>query len=399
VGEQAGPDFFVSYTSTDATRAKWIVTELERAGYTTVSQVQDFHAGRDFVHEMHRAVASAKRTIAVLSPAYLASKFAEAEWRAAFADDPSGERGKLVLVKVHACQPPGLLRARVHIDLVGVDRDTARRRLLDGVRPAGRSLIYDRVPFPGTGRGKQRLVTGLAAVTVLLVALATGTAWALSSPSPLPGRPSAAGEPTPVAEPAVEVAATTEPAPTGPASSGIASGAPVAAVPRARSEPDQPPIDVPPLPRPISPVKISTKSLPRITVGEGWSTTLEVTGGVAPYQWSIVEGSPPEGLAVRSDGLLAGTATIPKEATLTVSVNDARGEQATRQFVMSPIPRIGDINEDGPVNCTDLNLLQSDWGKTGSDLRGDLNDDGTVDLTDMSKLLSHWTGDRNSSAC
>ena len=53
---------------------------------------------------------SAARTIAVLSPAYFDSKFGEAEWRTAFADDPDGEFGKLVPVKVQPCRPPGLLR-------------------------------------------------------------------------------------------------------------------------------------------------------------------------------------------------------------------------------------------------------------------------------------------------
>jgi hypothetical protein len=50
--------------------------------------------GRDFVHEMQKATTTAKRTIAVLSPAYLTSQFGEAEWRVAFASDPDGEKGR-----------------------------------------------------------------------------------------------------------------------------------------------------------------------------------------------------------------------------------------------------------------------------------------------------------------
>ena len=130
---RVGADFFVSYTGPDADWARWIAVELERAGYTTVSQVLDFRPGQDFVHEMHRAAASADRTVAVLSPAYFGSRFGAAEWRAAFAADPTGELGLLVPVRVADCRPPGLLRARVYIDLVGLDANAARRRLLDGV--------------------------------------------------------------------------------------------------------------------------------------------------------------------------------------------------------------------------------------------------------------------------
>jgi tetratricopeptide (TPR) repeat protein len=157
-------DFFVSYTGSNDAWARWIAVELERAGYSTVSQALDFGPGQDFVHEMHRAVSSAVRTIAVLSPAYLASGYSEAEWRAALADDPTGELGRLVPVMVQPCSPPGLLRARIHIDLVDVDEAVARRRLLDGVavvrpRPtavrfpgrAGADPAGSGLRFPGAG--------------------------------------------------------------------------------------------------------------------------------------------------------------------------------------------------------------------------------------------------------
>ena len=67
----------------------------------------------------------------MLSPAYFGSKFGEAEWRAAFAKDPSGELGLLVPVRVQPCDPPGLLATRVYVDLVDVDEATCRRWLLD----------------------------------------------------------------------------------------------------------------------------------------------------------------------------------------------------------------------------------------------------------------------------
>jgi len=121
---------------------------LEAAGYTTVVQAWDFGPGGDWAHEMQRAMTSAERTIAVLSPAYLESVYGEAEWRARFADDPKGDKGLLVPVRVKDVQPPGLLRTRVYIDLVDATGPTARTRLLEGVRQ-GRGRPQREPPFPG----------------------------------------------------------------------------------------------------------------------------------------------------------------------------------------------------------------------------------------------------------
>jgi hypothetical protein len=53
--------------------------QLEAAGHTTVLQAWDFRPGSDFLHEMQQATSTAGRTVAVLSPAYFASRFGEAE--------------------------------------------------------------------------------------------------------------------------------------------------------------------------------------------------------------------------------------------------------------------------------------------------------------------------------
>jgi TIR domain-containing protein len=105
-------DFFVSYTGADQAWAEWIAEQLEDAGYTALLQAWDFRPGSDFLHQMQQATSTAKRTVAVLSPAYFGSKFGEAEWRAAFAKDPTGELGLLVPVRVQdnrrqGCWPAG----------------------------------------------------------------------------------------------------------------------------------------------------------------------------------------------------------------------------------------------------------------------------------------------------
>jgi hypothetical protein len=65
-------DFFISYTSADHRWAEWIAWHLEEAGYSTMLQAWDFHAGGNFVVDMDTTTRQTERTIAVLSPDYFA---------------------------------------------------------------------------------------------------------------------------------------------------------------------------------------------------------------------------------------------------------------------------------------------------------------------------------------
>src|SRR6266545_940405 len=144
-------DFFVSYTSADRAWAEWIAWQLEAEGYQVVVQAWDFTAGRDWVHEMQHATATAERVVAVLSAAYLRSAHGEAEWRGFYAHDSSGERGLLLPVRVDKVDPPGLLKTRVYVDLVDQDAAGARKALLAAARGA-RGKPTEEPEFPGDRR-------------------------------------------------------------------------------------------------------------------------------------------------------------------------------------------------------------------------------------------------------
>jgi hypothetical protein len=92
-----------------------------------------FFARQQLCARDQQAARSAERTIAILSPDYLKSRFAAPEWAAAFAQDPEGLNRSLIPVRVRDCVLEGMLKTVVYIDLVGVDEATARKRLMDGV--------------------------------------------------------------------------------------------------------------------------------------------------------------------------------------------------------------------------------------------------------------------------
>jgi tetratricopeptide (TPR) repeat protein len=162
-------DFFVSYTQADRAWGEWLAWELEAAGYTTLLQAWDMPAGTAFVHAMDQAVQTTRHVVLVLSPAYLRSQMAEAEWRPGFKADPSGTARRLLPVRVEVCEPAGLLADRVWIDLVGTDEATARTRLREEIaralRGPGRPATAPRFPrAPAAAAARPRFPTALPPV-------------------------------------------------------------------------------------------------------------------------------------------------------------------------------------------------------------------------------------------
>ena len=141
-------NFFISYNRADRAWAEWIAWQLVEARYTVVVQAWDFRPGGNFVLDMQNAAADCERTIAVLSPDYLTSEFTAPEWAAAFGQDPTGKKSKLLPVRVRECELKGLLAQIVYIDLLNLNKTAAKRALLSGVK-RGRAIPDEEPDFPG----------------------------------------------------------------------------------------------------------------------------------------------------------------------------------------------------------------------------------------------------------
>jgi len=133
--DKSTKNFFISYTQMDRGWSEWIAWQLEAEGYSVVIQAWDFTAGKNFVEQMDNALKAAERTLLVLTPDALASRFVREEWTTALRQE------RLVPVRVRECDPEGLLGTRGYIDLVGLDEKTSRSRLLlrlsdDRAKPA-----------------------------------------------------------------------------------------------------------------------------------------------------------------------------------------------------------------------------------------------------------------------
>jgi hypothetical protein len=170
---------------------------LEEAGYSVFFQDWDFKG--NFVLEMDRAHTQSRRTIAVLSPDYLASRFTAPEWAARFAQDATSQHDWLIPIRVRPCELEGLLAQIVYVDLVGCDEAAARKRLLgrvSGIRtkpdepplypssPAGPRTVPEPPDFPGVmraaGRWLHQVLIGGGLAAAVIGAVLT---WWLSGPS------------------------------------------------------------------------------------------------------------------------------------------------------------------------------------------------------------------------
>jgi len=80
----------------------------------------------------------------------------------------------------------------------------------------------------------------------------------------------------------------------------------------------------------------STSPLPDGKVGNAYSQTLSVSGGVAPYTWTVIANALPAGISLNaSSGALSGTPTAAGDFSFTVKVVDKNQASTTKAFTLT----------------------------------------------------------------
>lgn len=73
----------------------------------------------------------------------------------------------------------------------------------------------------------------------------------------------------------------------------------------------------------VPPPSVTTTSLPNGTGGTAYTATLQESGGIAPFTWSVASGSLPNGFSLGSDGTISGTPCTGGSSNFTVQVADS----------------------------------------------------------------------------
>jgi len=141
-------------------------------------------------------------------------------------------------------------------------------------------------------------------------------------------------------------------------------------------------------------LEVTTNSLANGTAGMAYSQTMEATGGMAPYTWTIASGMLPLGLSFSSSGVISGTPTTGGPTSVSFKVTDTNGTIATQSLTINIVYVLGDINKDGAVNVLDMILVTQHFGETGTPgwIPEDLKNYGIINVLDCIIMGQHWTG-------
>jgi subtilisin family serine protease len=84
-------------------------------------------------------------------------------------------------------------------------------------------------------------------------------------------------------------------------------------------------------------IQITTASpLPSGVVGASYSVTLAASGGISPYNWSLLSGALPAGLNLNAAGVIGGTPTAAcASCEFTLAVSDSASLFASKMFVLT----------------------------------------------------------------
>jgi hypothetical protein len=137
-------------------------------------------------------------------------------------------------------------------------------------------------------------------------------------------------------------------------------------------------------------VQISTTTLPDAYTGAIYRQSLTVTGGLAPYTWSIFAGTQlPAGLTLNSStGVISGTPTATGRSSFTVRVNDGYSSTTKSLSINVALPpftvrNLGDTgnvtvmeatgnydakNADGSINDLPRRMIATEYFKAHGDI-------------------------------
>jgi matrixin/putative Ig domain-containing protein len=90
-----------------------------------------------------------------------------------------------------------------------------------------------------------------------------------------------------------------------------------------------------------TPVSITTLSLSDGVQGRRYTTQLQASGGVAPYQWAIAGGNLPSGLGLSTDGTIDGTPNFAGSFSFIAQVIDSGNPARTDSKVFTITIRLG----------------------------------------------------------
>jgi len=100
-------DGFISYSHHDKEWVHgWLLPRLEAAGLRVCIDFRDFEPGLPSLINMENAVEHSRKTLIVLTPAWVESEWTAFESLLIQTDDPAGRRARMIPLLLKSCEPP-----------------------------------------------------------------------------------------------------------------------------------------------------------------------------------------------------------------------------------------------------------------------------------------------------
>lgn len=131
-------DAFISYSSKDRPWVKTtLLPRLEREGLRVCIDYRDFEIGVPSLVNIENAVEGSRKTLLVITQAWLDSQWTDFESLLVQTDDPAARRRRILPLRLADVALPGRLRILTYLDLSDPnDIDTQLERLVGAIRAA-----------------------------------------------------------------------------------------------------------------------------------------------------------------------------------------------------------------------------------------------------------------------
>lgn len=169
-------DVFISHSQADQEWVEeWLLPRLEGAGLAVCVDATCFEPGAPLVEETERAIRESRRTLVILSPAWVESQWDSFEALLVHAQDPAARGRRLIPLLLKPCDPPERIKLLQWVDFSEPARqETQLTRVVDAIQGTGalpELRPEDAFPSPKQRRWELRWfgVAGVAAVMTLVV--------------------------------------------------------------------------------------------------------------------------------------------------------------------------------------------------------------------------------------
>lgn len=109
-------DVFICYSSKDWDWVRELLTELEKRSYSCFIDRRDFLPGMPIAENIAQAIDGSKKTVVVLSPDFVSSKWCNYELEMAYLQESGQSYHQVVPIVYRKCTIPRILQGKSYLD-------------------------------------------------------------------------------------------------------------------------------------------------------------------------------------------------------------------------------------------------------------------------------------------